>query len=201
MLVEQADRLILLEAPAYPERAEAILDWVSETFASKRITHVVVTHFHSDHTGGVRTIAATGATVVVGRPTAGFFANNVLQRPSTIVEDALSTVDVAAEVVSVRMRRPVTLDDPQRPVTIYRVRNAHSRDMVVAHLPNQRMLFNSDLYSPDFPANNQPEVRAVSEEFYNFIVRSGIDVELLPSGHGFRIPTLADFRQEFGFDE
>lgn len=192
MLVEQNNRLILVEAPAYPERSEEILAWVGVTFPGKDISHVVTTHFHADHTSGLRAFVANGARVVVGKEARSFIRNDVLKRDSSIVPDSLELSPVnKPKVRGVKTGEPVTLNDPVHPVTVRRVPSSHSDDMVVAYLPQDQVLFNSDMYSPGFPAGS-PEVLGFAQELQDGIVAQGLNVTWMAAGHGVLV-TYADF--------
>lgn len=63
ILVEHDDGLLITDAP--PHRSKIILDWVDVNMHGKRITHVVPSHHHRDHAGGVDDYVAAGATLVV----------------------------------------------------------------------------------------------------------------------------------------
>lgn len=63
MLVEFEDGLLITDAP--PHRSEIIVDWVKNNMNGKRITHVVPSHHHRDHAGGVNDYIDAGATLVV----------------------------------------------------------------------------------------------------------------------------------------
>ena len=198
MLVEQAERLVLVEAPGYPERSVAIAEWAEAQYPDKSITHVIATHHHSDHTAGLREFVARGATVIVGEATEAFFADDVFQRSSSLVPDTLSTLDVDPVVIGVPDDATWTLDDPVRPVQTIPVDSVHADDMVVAYLPQQGFVFNSDLYTPDFPATNQEALLQAATELNDAIVEFDLDVTLMPSGHGFVIHSYAEFLAETG---
>jgi glyoxylase-like metal-dependent hydrolase (beta-lactamase superfamily II) len=62
--VELADRLVAYDAPGSPSQVRAVVDKLREKVPGKRISHVVLSHFHNDHIGGVRTFAELGAKLV-----------------------------------------------------------------------------------------------------------------------------------------
>jgi hypothetical protein len=63
LLVEFEDGLLITDAP--PHRSKIILDWVDSHMQGKKITHVVPSHHHRDHAGGVVDYVAAGATLVI----------------------------------------------------------------------------------------------------------------------------------------
>jgi glyoxylase-like metal-dependent hydrolase (beta-lactamase superfamily II) len=52
------------------------------------IKYLVLTHYHMDHTGGMRTYVAEGATVIVPTPDKAYFEKDV-QAPRSLVPDDL----------------------------------------------------------------------------------------------------------------
>ncbi len=192
--VEQENRIVLIEAPGYAERAEAILEWAASQYPDKPITHVVTTHHHVDHTAGLRTLVASGAKVVVASGMRDFYVES-MTRPATIVRDALMNSDIDADAI-IETSGPFALADDERPVATYPLENSHADDMLVAYLPTQKMLFNSDLYAAGFPIS--AALAESGNELNDFIVASQLDVELLVDGHGAFVATLTDFRNALG---
>ena len=67
LVVEFPTYLAVVEA-AYTDAQSATLARVlAEQFPSKPIRYAVVTHYHYDHTGGVRGLAAVGATILAAK--------------------------------------------------------------------------------------------------------------------------------------
>jgi glyoxylase-like metal-dependent hydrolase (beta-lactamase superfamily II) len=59
--VEQADHVVVVEAPLDDSRSSAVIAKVRETIPNKPIRYVVHSHHHFDHFGGLTVIAAEGA--------------------------------------------------------------------------------------------------------------------------------------------
>ena len=62
LLVELESGIVIVDAP--PHRSKLILDWVELNIKGKKITHIVPSHHHRDHAGGVADYLAAGATLV-----------------------------------------------------------------------------------------------------------------------------------------
>ncbi len=62
--IEQADHVVVVEAPQNEARSLAVIAKVKETVPAKPIRYIVNSHVHFDHSGGLRTYVAEGATVV-----------------------------------------------------------------------------------------------------------------------------------------
>jgi glyoxylase-like metal-dependent hydrolase (beta-lactamase superfamily II) len=180
LVVVQPQGIIVVEAPLYAARAEAVLTWIHEHFADKPVTHVIATHFHGDHTAGLRTFVAAGAKVVVGEASLGLY-RRVFAARHTIEPDALSRTPRAASLQAVDPSETVTLggdgEGGGNPVRVYPVSTTHSADMVVAVANG--VLFVSDIFSPGFP----PSVPAL-RELRDTITANDIDVQMIAGGHG-----------------
>jgi hypothetical protein len=67
LVVEMGDHLVVFEPPLFEARSEEVIAAAKKSAAGKPIRHIVLSHFHDDHMGGVRTYAAEGAIVVASR--------------------------------------------------------------------------------------------------------------------------------------
>jgi glyoxylase-like metal-dependent hydrolase (beta-lactamase superfamily II) len=179
LAVEQSGGVVIVEAPLYEARSKAILDWVGTTFGGKQVTHVISTHFHQDHSGGLRTFAAAGATVVTGTASAEFL-RDVFARRSTIVPDDLASEPQGSfPLVPVAPSAMHVIRDAVRPVGAYSVNTKHSADMVIAYLPNEQIVFVSDIFNPNFPSHPAGGV-----ELHDAILAHGLTVATIAGGHG-----------------
>ena len=150
LVVEQADGLVLLEAPLSPTYGSTLIDVVGE-ISDQRISHIIQSHHHVDHASGVRSLVAAGAELVVG-PGVGDLWDTVLTARSTIRPDALSQTSVDAVVHEVAEGSSWTLDDDGNTITAYSVPGPHARDMLVTAIDTGDEVFvvNGDLYNGGF---------------------------------------------------
>jgi glyoxylase-like metal-dependent hydrolase (beta-lactamase superfamily II) len=71
-------------------RTLAMIAKVRELRPNKPVTTLILTHHHSDHTGGVRAAVSEGVTTLVGHRSIHAYLQEILRRPHTIVPDALA---------------------------------------------------------------------------------------------------------------
>ena len=178
MAVEMEDHVIVVEAPLLEERSEAVIALIEESFPGKPIRYFVTTHFHFDHSGGIRTYAAKGATAVVHESIVPFITA-ALQSPSTVRPDMLAQAGLIPVVEGVT--ESMDLSDGARTVQVWHVPNEHATGMLMAYLPNERIAFVSDLYSPPAPPRAGD---ANARAFYDAVVNRELDVDLVVGGHG-----------------
>jgi glyoxylase-like metal-dependent hydrolase (beta-lactamase superfamily II) len=180
MVIEQQNGLVLVDAPLYQERSEAILTYLKTAFPTKSVTHMVISHHHQDHSAGARTILAGGAKVVVGKASAEFF-RGIFVAPSTIRPDALALKPQKTTIDAVPEGGSITIPDAVHPVTAYHVKSTHSADLLMIHVGGvEQSLFIVDIYSP-----GSPPVPAAAQELYDSItVDHKIGVTKIAGGHG-----------------
>jgi glyoxylase-like metal-dependent hydrolase (beta-lactamase superfamily II) len=186
LVVEQPDRLIVVEAPQTSRRSQAVLDTLRARFPAKPIGMIVNTHHHWDHAGGLRAYLAAGTPVVTSTGNAAF-VRNVGAAQKTMQPDALSRRGRPLQVRAVDDSLVIGSGDGR--VVVYRLPTAHVEGMLAVYVPAARILFNSDVLSPG--ATLAP---AGSREIVAFVKARGIAVERVAGGHG-GIANWADVEQ------
>lgn len=146
LAVELEQGVVVVEPGSFDLKGEAIVDWVRKNIPGKSITYVVVSHHHSDHSGGVRPYVAAGASLVVHEAATKFYEDILGRAKATIMPDALDRNPVKANIITVSAEEPLRIDDNARPVTIYPVVSGHTTDMVIVGLEKQEILYSADLY-------------------------------------------------------
>jgi hypothetical protein len=143
VVFEFGDHLVLYEVPLNEARSKAVID-KARTLSQKPLTHVIVSHHHFDHSGGLRVAVAEGLTLITYRGNQAFFSD-LLARKHTIVPDALEKNPKPAkfELVDDEM----TLKDKAMEVHLYHLLdNPREGTNLFAYVPRDRLLVQADLY-------------------------------------------------------
>ncbi len=149
LAIEMKDHVVVVEAPFFEERSVAVIKAIEDKIPGKPIKYLVLTHFHIDHTGGTRAFAAKGATILTEEGNVAF-VKTMLERPKTIRPDSLVKAgNVTANVEGFKDLKMLT--DGERTIELRAIENPHSSGMLVVYLPKEKLLFESDLFTPGQP--------------------------------------------------
>jgi hypothetical protein len=143
IVFEFADHLTLFEVPVSEARSKAVID-KARTLSTKPLTHVIVSHHHFDHSGGLRVAVSEGLTVITHRLSEPFF-KMLVARPFTIEPDALAKAPRPLTLQLVD--DALTLMDASMEVQLYHLLdNPREGTNLYAYVPRDKMLVQADLY-------------------------------------------------------
>ena len=148
VLVELAENAVLVEAPQHDTRTLAAIARARELVPEKPLTHVVNTHHHFDHSGGIRAAVAEGLTVITHDTNRALF-EELTSRPHTLVADHLAQQPAELMLETVAGDDTLELGEGRRTVQVFRMGdNPHADGTLVVHLPTERMLIQADMFIP-----------------------------------------------------
>ena len=198
MTIVGAEALTVIEAPEFARGLEAIpasnaarsgrvamehARWLVDAFPGKAIRHMVISHHHGDHSGGLPILAGRGVTVLSSAADAGAL-RHVLAAPRRLApwpEPAAAAKFATVEAVSGRR----AIDDGVRRIEIMNTGdNPHSLDNLLVWLPAERILFQGDLFYFDEGAAFPPRGREIMNRFFaGWLAARGIQPRLIYGVH------------------
>jgi glyoxylase-like metal-dependent hydrolase (beta-lactamase superfamily II) len=179
LAVELRDGLIVFDSPVSDAQSSWLLGALKAKYPGKSVKYLVLTHHHMDHTGGLRAYAAQGATIIVGKG-AGEHFRRVLAAPFTRNPDLAARDLSKTPIVEVADRHVIT--DGQREVHAYRIDNPHAEGMLIGYVPDAKIGFVTDIWSPGAPLPEKlnPGLAAL----VGGVKKAGITPERFAGGHG-----------------
>ena len=188
LAIRLGDGIVVIEPPLNEARSKAVLAKVKELWPGLPVTHLILTHHHYDHMGGIRTYAAIGATIVTSERNSSY-VEEALRSSHTLVPDELARVESPEwRIEAVPADGEFSLEGGGRSVKARHIPSVHNEDMLVIYLPELRLIFESDIYvmPGGFPAH-QPLPAPFAEWARG--LRDGLaaldwEIEWIAGGHG-----------------
>jgi len=173
LLVEMEDHIV---AVGGTQGVKARLDEVRKHIADKPVRYGVLTHHHSDHVPGAAEYAKEGATIIT------FPANE------QVVRNAAGQDDIKLQFVEDRM----TLSDGERTVELIDIGpTPHAEQLLVAWLPEEKILFEADHFPQPRSGVIPPAVPATLA-FAKALEREKINPQKIVGAHSPVIGSPAD---------
>jgi glyoxylase-like metal-dependent hydrolase (beta-lactamase superfamily II) len=195
--IDQRDHIVVVEAPQDESRSLAVIAKAKETIPNKPIRYVVNTHVHFDHSGGLRTYVAEGATVVTHEMNRLYY-EQAWAAPRTLNPDTLAKANKPATFETFAEKHALT--DGRRSIEVHRIAgNGHNDAFAMVYLPAERILIQVDAWAPLAPNQTPPAVPSpFAINLHDNIARLKLDVRQIAALHGPGIATLADLQAAIG---
>ena len=156
LIVAMKDFLVVFDAPYGELQSRWTIDAAKAKYPGKPIKYLVLTHHHMDHTGGMRTYVAEGATIVVPSEALEYF-ERVVRAPHTVVPDELQKNPRIPVIYGVYEN--MTIKDDTADLRLYnltaassatadRLSNPHVDGMLIGHMTDSKLIYVTDLISP-----------------------------------------------------
>jgi len=172
--------LVVFDAPIGEQLSEWMIRASKQRYPGKPIGFLMLTHHHWDHASGARTYVAEGATVIVGKGNKEHFVR-MFSAPGAALNDRLHRSPRKAEIIEVSDK--YTLKDGKREIGVYSIDTAHSTGTLIAYIPDAKLGFVTDLWSPGRdPLPAKPSQNMI--DLVNGVKRHGLNPEKFAAGHG-----------------
>lgn len=193
MFVAMNDHILVFEAPLNDGTSRRVMAKIKETVPNKPIKYLIMTHYHDDHSGGVRTYMGEGVTLVTTPGNKGYF-ERVAQATRTIAPDVLAIKPRPAVIETVQNMKRVFNDD-QHTVELYDIGpGPHTKEMLIVYLPKEKILFQGDLLNlPPFGTTLVTAGNETTAHFAERLQALGLSVERIVAVHG-RTGTMDELR-------
>jgi len=164
---------------------------------NKPVKYLLTTHHHFDHSGGLRTYVAEGATIVTHQSNVPYF-EKTLTAPATIAPDMQAKNPKAPTLQGVSDK--TVISDGKQTIEVYATGgDTHTKEYTLIYLPKAKILVEADAYSPgppDAPPPVTPPPNAVT--LYDEIQRLKLNVTTIAPIHGRGAVPIAELRKFIG---
>lgn len=185
--IEMKDHLVMVESPLNDGRSGPVIAQIKELAPGKPIRFMINSHNHFDHSGGVRTAVAEGATIVTQASSKAFF-EKILANPNRISPDLLAKSGKKAKVIPVADK--LDMSDGTRTIELHRIQGSvHNSAFLMVYLPKEKLLIEADAFTP--PAPNTPPPATPNANHVNLvenIERLKLSVDRILPLHGRVVP-------------
>ena len=197
--VEFPNWIAVFEAPRSEDFNLRVIEAIVRQIPNKPIRFVVNSHQHFDAAAGLRTYVHIGATVVTQVKNWEFYNHDVINYAArTLKPDMVSIwppTELAEGYYYETVRENYTLEDAGRVMHMYYVNPLqHVEGMLVAYLPKEKLLLESDIVNTNTPLPAAPTRDQTT--LYNVVRSLKLDVAQIVPIHGKPI-VWSDFAKLF----
>ena len=186
VLIEFPEYTALVEAPQNDTRTLAVIEQARELVPDKPLRYLVNTHYHFDHSGGVRAAVAEGLEVITHEINRAHY-EDLAARPHTIMEDHLAKNPAPLMIETVTGDEKYELRNGNRVAEIYRLQGSpHNDGLLTVYLPSERILIAGDIHAtvgPEDIARGHRQVGDAANVLKN-IQDLGLRVDRIAPIHG-----------------
>jgi glyoxylase-like metal-dependent hydrolase (beta-lactamase superfamily II) len=195
--IDQKDHIVVVEGPLDEARSTAVIAKVKETIPNKPIKTLINTHVHFDHSGGLRTYVAEGATIVTHDLNKPYY-EKAWAAPHTLNPDKLAQASKPATFETFTDKKVIT--DGSRSIEIYPITgNGHNDAFAMIYLPKEKILMEVDAWAPLAPNQAPPATPSpFAVNLYENIQKLKLDVKQIAALHGPRVATLDELKAAVG---
>ena len=179
LLVDMGNYLIMFDAPVSDWQSNWTIAAAAAKYPGKPIKTVILMHHHMDHVGGVRALAAQGATIVVAKGNAAHF-RKVLAAPATRNPDLAERSYAGVEIVEVADKQ--TWVYGTRTVSAFVIDNPHASALMLGYVSDARIGWVDDLWAPGTPLPDK--TNPMLSSVVNGVKKAGIAPAKFAGGHG-----------------
>ena len=180
VLVEFNDFVAVVDAPLSEARSIAVIAEVKKLVPDKPIKYVINTHHHFDHSGGLRTYVAEGATVITHEGNKAFY-EWAWKQPRTLEPDRLA--QNPKEAAFITYKNKYVLSDGSRSLEVHLTIRATTTTSFFPSPISPRRRFSSR--SDDFSDRYATKMSlGLWNNLYGNLQRLNLDVVTIAPLHG-----------------
>ncbi len=177
LAVDFKDYIVVIEGPQSEARATAIIDEAKKVIPNKAIKYVINTHGHFDHSSGLRTFIAEGATIITHQQNKAYY-EKIFSQPHALNPDKETEAKKKLSIETMTDKKVLT--DGNHVIELHRLQNSlHNDGLIVAYLPKEKILVEADAFNPPAQANAPATPNPNNFNLVENLNRLKLDVETI----------------------
>ncbi len=142
-----SESVVVVDALGSPRLAERLLAEIARV-TPRKVSHVVLTHYHADHIYGLQVFKQAGATILAHEGAREYlFSDTARLRLQASRDELAPWIDARTQLVPatrwIQAREELTVGDTR--LVLQPVGAAHTPEDLVVHVPRARLLYAGDL--------------------------------------------------------
>ena len=196
VVIEYPAYIAVVEAPLSEERSLAVIAEAKKLVPNKPIKYLINTHHHWDHSSGIRTYVAEGATVITSEMNKAYY-EQAWKAPRTLDKDMLAKSPKKANFITVK--DSYSLTDGGRTLELHLTHgDMHNAGILIGYLPKEKILIEADDFTPPNPGGSLiPTTMNFGNILWDNVQRLKLDVQTIAPLHG-RVVPFAEFPKALG---
>lgn len=178
IIVELDNSIVVFDAPVNAQVTGQVRKLIADNLGDKPVSHLILSHYHLDHVGGLGVYAKEGAVIVTAPGNQEYFTK-IAQAKARSAD--LFSVPIVTDIPSfqvVQSGDTFAIQDGEREVEITNIGPiAHVDGMLVAYAPIGGIAINSDLYGDGVAHNSS------YESFKKWLAEKHNDAKLILGVH------------------
>jgi glyoxylase-like metal-dependent hydrolase (beta-lactamase superfamily II) len=180
MFVNMDDYVFVTESPLNSDVSQSLIDLIHKTVPGKPIKYVHLSHFHNDHSNGIRAFVADGATLIATSPTIEPL-KTIINDTSGRFKDKLSKEKRTAQFESFSGVK--ILKDKNHEIQLHEIKTTHAEGMSFLYLPKENIIYEGDLYTLPDDGTITPAIEA-TRNFHAYLKKKKINPVRIIGHHG-----------------
>jgi len=174
------DFVLVFDAPVNRAVTAQAIALIKETVPDKPITHVVLSHHHDDHAGGIAAFVAEGTTIVTTEANREYLEEMAASMSTLAGEPAVEPGGPQFEFVDGKR----VFSDATHAVEVYDIGpGPHAEEMFIFYLPKEKLIHQGDMIGIPRSGSVVP-ANDVTVHFAEAIQELDLDVEIISGVHG-----------------
>jgi glyoxylase-like metal-dependent hydrolase (beta-lactamase superfamily II) len=170
VFVNMNDYIVVTEAPISSDITKSVIELIRKTLPGKPIKYVHLSHFHIDHTGGIRQFVSEGSTIIA-TPTMEAPLRSIIRGDVAVTKDDYSKNPVEPKFEFFTGMK--VLQDKDHRIEFRQVANSHVEGLSFIYLPKEKIIYQGDLLTVPEDGTLTPAI-ATTREFSKYLEKNKI---------------------------